>query len=330
MDPLVFEPYFRPQPWGGRRLATVLGKPLPAEGRFGESWELSTHPHHESRVAEGPLAGASLADLCRDRAAEIFGDARPAVPGQFPLLVKFLDCDELLSVQVHPNDAQARELLGEPCGKSEAWVVLAAEPTARIYAGFRPGVTRPQVERAAADGTIGSLLHSFTPRVGDCVYLPAGTVHAVGGGVLLAEVQQTSDATFRLYDWGRQGLDGRPRELHVEQALRCIDWAAGPVGLAVQALSRAEVELLVRTEHFQIKRRTLREPYELRPAQASIWIVVEGECSLGSEGGNSRQVLRRGHVALVPASAGRTLSIHPSPVGSAVLLEVRPTPEDSA
>jgi hypothetical protein len=197
--PLVFEPYFRAQVWGGRRLQERLGKRLPLDGRFGESWEISAHEHHVSRVAEGPLQSTPLSDLWRERGGELVGQGSK-IASKFPLLIKYLDCHELLSVQVHPTDELARELIGDESGKTEAWVIIEAEPTARIYAGLRPGVTRDVLQKHLDAGTVAECLHSFVPRAGDCVFLPAGTVHAVGGGVLMAEVQQTSDATFRLFD----------------------------------------------------------------------------------------------------------------------------------
>ncbi len=208
MDPLVFESYLRPQVWGGRRLAE-LGKAL-APGAYGEAWEISAHKHHPSRVLEGPLRGMTLAELWDSRARELYGSHR-APPPRFPLLVKFLDCRELLSVQVHPSDELVRELAADEAGKTETWVILDTEPGARIYAGLKPGVTRQDVLRHLDSASVADCLHSFVPKAGDCLFLPAGTVHAVGGGVLMAEVQQSSDATFRLFDWNRPGPDGRLR-----------------------------------------------------------------------------------------------------------------------
>jgi mannose-6-phosphate isomerase len=227
MDPLIFTPYARPQVWGQRRLEAKLGKALPPAGTYGESWEISAHPHHQSRVAEGPLAGRSLAELWRDCPHDIYG-THSDPPAKFPLLIKYLDCHEQLSVQVHPTDQIAAELLPGEMGKTEAWVIIDAEPTARIYAGLRHGTTREQLEEHLKQGTVADCLHHFAPRPGDCLFLPAGTVHAVGGGVLMAEVQQSSDATFRLFDWNRLGTDSKPRELHIAQSLRSIDWQAGP------------------------------------------------------------------------------------------------------
>src|SRR5262245_32613383 len=228
MDPVVFTPNLRPMVWGGRRLGEVLGKRLTPGETFGESWEVSSHPTHVSRVAEGPLADVSLTTLCQEHGDELFGPGAPAYDS-FPLLLKYLDANDLLSVQVHPSDEQAMELAKEPYGKTEAWVVVASSLHGRIYAGLKPGIDRVAFMHALAEKRLPGCLHTFNPRPGDCLFLSAGTVHAVGGGVLLAEVQQCSDATLRLYDWDRVGSDGQPRKLHVKQSLEAIDWKAGPV-----------------------------------------------------------------------------------------------------
>jgi mannose-6-phosphate isomerase len=226
--PLRFEPYLRPMVWGGRRLGEVLGRELPTDEPYGESWEVSDHPLHRSVVATGPAAGSTLRALMERRARELLGEGRGS-GGTFPWLVKYLDADDWLSVQVHPDDESARRLWPGEGGKTEAWFVLAAEPGSKVYAGLLPGVDERVLRRHLERGTVAECLHGFRPEPGDCLFLPAGTVHAVGGGVLLAEVQQTSDATFRLFDWARRDAQGRSRALHVEQSLACIDWRAGPV-----------------------------------------------------------------------------------------------------
>jgi mannose-6-phosphate isomerase len=304
MDPLVFEAYLRPTLWGQRRLGVLFGKTLPSSGTpYGESCEISAHPHHVSRVAEGPWKGRLLTDVCAAQPREIFGKQSPPAP--FPLLIKLLDCEELLSIQVHPTDEIAARLLPGEMGKTEAWVVLSAEPTGRIYAGLLPGITRRELEQHLERGTTDQCLNSFTPMVGDCIFLPAGTVHAVGGGVVLAEVQQTSDATFRLFDWNRLGQDGKPRALHIDQALAAIDWDRGPV----QALKGSPIagfpsgECLVRCSYFNMDRyvvdQHLPNPYSGR---LSIWIVLAGSAQLATSG-NYRRSFRTGETVLIPASA---------------------------
>ncbi len=248
--PLRFHPYLRPMVWGGRRLSEPLGKELPTTGPYGESWEISDHASHHSVVREGPHAGRALRELLEREPIALLGEAGASYPGvgvrdtpshptgEFPWLVKFLDASDWLSVQVHPDDESAARLWPGERGKTEAWFVLAAEPGSRAYAGLLPGVDEKALRAALATGPEGAArdrhpvaecLHSFEPRPGDCLFLPAGTVHAVGGGVLIAEVQQTSDATFRLFDWDRKDAQGKARQLHVEESVACINWGAGPV-----------------------------------------------------------------------------------------------------
>jgi mannose-6-phosphate isomerase len=307
MDPLVFEPYFRPQVWGDRRLQTQLGMTLPPEGRFGEAWTLSAQSLHVSRVAEGPLQGILLSELWATHARELAGTSR-AGDTPFPLLVKILDCEELLSIQVHPNDEIARQLRPGELGKTEAWVVIEADPGARIYAGLRPGTSRADLERHLDAGTLAECLHSFTPQRGQCVFLPAGVVHAVGGGLLVAEVQQSSDVTFRLFDWNRRGPDGKPRDLHRHEALASIDWNAGPVdpvaGVPLVSLPPGNSgQRLVENRYFAIDRYRLAAPLDLPyPGRLSIWMVLEGAPLLASETGYRRPFVA-GETVLVPASA---------------------------
>jgi mannose-6-phosphate isomerase len=325
MDPLVFEPYLRPMIWGGRRLGERFGKRLPAGGPFGESWEVSAHPHHVSRVSEGPLRGLLLTDLVATRGEELFGDQVPS-GGEFPLLIKLLDCRDRLSIQVHPSDELAPRLSNEARGKTEAWLVLEVDLGGWVCAGLRPGVGRADLERHLQAGTVEECLHRYTPRVGDCLFLPAGTVHAAGGGVVLAEVQQSSDATFRLFDWNRPGSNGKPRPLHLSEALQSINWAAGPVhpatGDPVAGLPGGVTgEALVRCRYFCMDRFHAGGPFDSPyPPRLSLWMVLNGTAECCCAG--YRRTLRRGETVLVPASCAG-LSWHPgAPAGRATLLGV--------
>jgi mannose-6-phosphate isomerase len=303
LGPLRFAPWLRPQVWGGRALGERWGKSLPNQATYGESWEISDQSVHLSRVIDGPAEGKTLADLVRDQAEELYGNHRPS--GEFPLLVKLLDCKEPLSVQVHPTDALAQKLLGEPRGKTEAWVVLEVEPTGRIFAGLVPGTTPEEFERRMLDGTVDRCLASFQPTPGDCLFVPAGTVHAVGGGVVMAEVQQTSDATFRLFDWNRLGTDGKPRELHLEKGLASINFQFGPrrpqEPLPLRNLAGAATgERLVDCSYFVLDRYRLsgRLPNPF-PGKMSIWIIVENEAELF--GPEILRTYRRGETVMIPA-----------------------------
>src|SRR5205823_3396050 len=186
------------------------------------------HPLHRSRISTGPHRGRTLRDLMEQQRVALLGPSA-AVHEQFPWLIKFLDACDWLSVQVHPDERTVRRLWPGEGSKTEAWFVLDAQLGSRIYAGLLPGTDEQCLRAAAGEGTVAECLHSFTPRPGDCVFLPAGTVHAVGGGVLLAEVQQTSDATFRLFDWNRRDAQGKSRPLHLDEALASTHWHRGPV-----------------------------------------------------------------------------------------------------
>jgi mannose-6-phosphate isomerase len=226
--PLRFTPFLRPIVWGGRRLASHLGKMLPSGDAYGESWEISDHAAHHSVVARGRWAGSTLRHLMEQHRDALLGSAAANCP-RFPWLIKFLDACDWLSVQVHPDESAVARL-GLPDGsKTEAWFIIDALPGSRIYAGLLPGVNESSLRAAVAAGKVIECLASFEPAKGDCVFLPAGTVHAVGGGVLFAEVQQTSDVTFRLFDWNRSDALGRQRQLHVEEAMACIHWRQEPI-----------------------------------------------------------------------------------------------------
>jgi mannose-6-phosphate isomerase len=207
---LRFQPYYQPALWGGRRLHEDFGRPLP-EGKVGESWELVELPERESAVVDGPHKGKKLGEMWR--AGALGGTAK----GQFPFLLKWIDAQQKLSVQVHPDQAACTKL-GKGNPKTEAWYVANSEPKACLMIGHYPGLDALTLKQAASGGTLQKWLYETRPRIGDMFLLDAGTVHAIGSGFLLLEVQQPSDTTFRIYDWGRVGTDGQPRQLHLEEA----------------------------------------------------------------------------------------------------------------
>ncbi len=312
--PLCFRPFLRPMVWGGRRLAEQLGKTLPSGEAFGESWEVSDHALHQSIVAAGPLAGASLHYLMQRHREELVGPTAPA-HAAFPWLVKFLDAHDWLSVQVHPDEGAVRRLWPGEGPKTEAWFILDTLPGSRVYAGLLPGVAEAALRNALARGTVAECLHSFEPRPGDCVFLPAGTVHAVGGGVLMAEIQQTSDATFRLFDWNRRDAQGKTRTLHVEESLASIHWDRGPVHPVRpaaftppgrergpgQAWPRERLEL-VRCRYFHLDYLSESEPFFCGEGEAlQVVIVLAGRGRL--ETGHGTEELRPGQAWVFPAQA---------------------------
>ncbi|MBN9517913.1 class I mannose-6-phosphate isomerase, partial [bacterium] len=276
LPPLRFEPIFKENLWGGRRLPGFLRRPAPFDGPVGEAWVLSDVDGSPSRVADGPHAGATLRDLLVADPVAVLGSAKP-VNGRFPLLLKFIDARQELSVQVHPDDSRAAAAVPGAVGKTEAWYVVEANPaTSRIYAGFRPGVTAADFRTALAAKTTPKTLHSYTPNPGDCVFLEAGTVHAIGADILMFEVQQTCDITYRLYDWDRvDAKTKKPRELHVEHGLACADFARGPCPPVTPA-RHGPRERLVGCPYFTFDRHLGDDPFRVGTPGACQAVVCVG------------------------------------------------------
>lgn len=318
--PLQFEPLYEYRLWGGRRLGDLLSTPLPADGPVGEAWVLSDRDDHPSRVANGPLTGATLTQLTRDYQELLLG--RSAMPhGRFPLLLKFLDARQALSVQVHPSDSQTGYLPSGESGKTEAWVVLQCGPKARIYAGLRPVTTSDELRGALTNGTVSELLTSFTPSPGDGVLVQAGTVHSLDD-VVVFEVQQNSDVTFRLYDWDHvDEATGKHRDLQVDQAMACIDFAQGAVAPAVPVIETLEPvlrERLIDCEHFGVSRCSGESPFTVgKAASPRVLVGIAGEGRLEHDG--AEYPLGRGDVLLLPAAVGVCVC---RPSGAMMLLEV--------
>ena len=308
---LRFEPLFRRYLWGGRRLGTMLGKAIGSGEDYAESWEIVDHGDDQSVVLNGPLAGRTLGELVREQSAALLGEEFKGAES-FPLLFKFLDCNRTLSVQVHPNDEQGAQLDPPDLGKTEAWVVLAAELGSKIYAGLKLGVTPEQLATAIAAGHCETLLHEFEAQVGDCVFIPAGTVHALGEGLVIAEIQQASDTTFRLHDWNRVDAAGNPRQLHVDESLATIDYTRGPVASQRPESVGPSVEQLVECDKFLLHRLTLADGKTARiggDGSFHLLAVLEGELNVttNSTGGTADETLSSGSTALLPAAAGRAV-----------------------
>jgi mannose-6-phosphate isomerase len=315
MQPLRFAPLLKRIRWGGRRLGTVLGKPIGPENDYAESWEICDHGADQSVVAGGEYAGWMLERLVRERNEELFGCHVGRT--QFPLLFKFLDAHDRLSLQVHPNDEQARRYDPRENGKTEAWVILAAEEGSGIFAGLRNDVDRAALERAVAAGDVEPCLHRVAVSAGDCISIPAGTVHAIGEGVLLAEVQQSSDLTFRLFDWGRTDAQGKPRTLHLRESFECIDFSRGPVRPAVLNAGPTRCEELVSCRYFVMRRYTGAAPFPLGgDRRFHILATLEGRVQL--DAAEESLELAAGETMLIPATCPQVRLI---PDGSATLLE---------
>lgn len=280
--PLKCVPIFKQRIWGGRTLDTVFGKALPAGEKIGESWELADLPQDKTAIANGPFHGRNLAEVVQEHPEQIAGTADFASP--FPLLIKLLDAQDVLSVQVHPDPQTCKRMgRGEP--KTECWYVISAQPGAVIYKGLKEQVTREQFAEAIEDGTAADLLAKIEVEPGQCHFLPAGTAHAIGGGLLIAEIQTPSDTTYRVYDWDRVDDAGKPRQLHIEEALESIHFDATADQFPVTTTGR-----LVDSEYFKIDK--------------------------GHRGQDSQLLLVRGKMRtlLVLSGGGRIESLHTDPV----------------
>lgn len=282
-------------------LEHALGRTLPPQKVIGESWEIVDRPEAQSIVARGPHAGRSLRELMVAHGAELMGNAwDPLRP--FPILVKWLDCQERLSLQVHPPAAIAPGLRGEP--KTENWFVASATPGASLIVGLRRGVTRAQFEQALRSGELEPCLHRFPVAAGDSILVPSGRLHAIDAGNLILEIQQNSDTTYRVYDWGRVGLDGKPRQLHVEQSLRCIDF--NDYEPAPLRASRGD-RVLAECREFRIRRleRTAGAIFAGAgdPGEARLLHVVRGAV-LAAAGGAAEEFSAGDNVLLPAAFAG--------------------------
>jgi len=318
--PLRFEPIYQYRLWGGRRLADLLTAPLPGDGPIGEAWLLSDRDDHPSLVANGPLKGKTIGQLLKQSPEELLGRLAGHFP-RFPLLLKFLDVRKTLSVQVHPSDSDADLLPTGETGKTEAWVVLEEGPERRIYAGLKPATTTANLRRAIASGTLEEHLASFTPKPGDSILVRAGTVHSLSD-VVVFEVQENSDVTFRLYDWDHIDPEtGQRRPLQVDQALACIDFAQvaiGPVPSVVEETTPILRERLFLCDHFGVWRIRGEVQFTVGVEETPrVVVCINGEGYL--EYDNAEYAFGKGDVILLPAIVG-VCSCRPH--GAVSLLEI--------
>jgi mannose-6-phosphate isomerase len=287
-SPLAFDPIFIERMWGGRRLESEFHKKLPPQKRIGESWEIVDRPEAQSVVADGPLRGRTLHELWTQQRDEIFGDV-PDVQ-RFPLLIKLLDAQEKLSLQVHPPENVASRLGGEP--KNEFWYVAAAGPDAELFLGFLEPVTGDSFEQRLREGTVIDHVHRIAVQAGDAVFLPAGRVHAIGAGNLLIEIQQNSDTTYRVFDWNRTDpATGTKRDLHIQQAIQCINFED-----VQPQLIQPQGDLLISDRSFEIRKWNLDQVREAAPlGQFTVVYCLTGNLNCAEAS------LRPGEIFLVPA-----------------------------
>jgi mannose-6-phosphate isomerase len=332
--PMIFQPRYVEKMWGGNKLATILNKPIDAKKPIGESWELFDFPPGvvdgsadwvSAKLTNGPLAGKTLHELVQQLGRDLHGDVKlVGEQGQFPILIKFLDAREDLSVQVHPPESYARSHPGAHL-KNEAWYILQHDAGARILKGLVPGTTRESFEQSIKAGTSDKLLKSIPVKDGDCHYLPSGTVHALGAGCFAAEVQTPSDTTYRVFDFNRvDPSTGKVRGLHVEQALDCIDFTGNEPPAPPrkhEASMFTTVTRLASAPQFTIEKVRMREgveqaiPYD----QPVVWMLLEGEVSIRVRNIQMPTIAKRGTTVLLPARMETPVV---TAVGDAVWLEV--------
>ncbi|HEY2083327.1 MAG TPA: type I phosphomannose isomerase catalytic subunit [Verrucomicrobiae bacterium] len=301
--PFTFRPIFKERIWGGRALEQLYGKSLPPKVPIGESWEISDRPGDASVIANGPLAGKDLRWLMENHERELLGDAKSAY-GRFPLLIKILDAQEKLSLQVHPPAEKAAELKGEP--KTEAWYIADAAPGAELYVGLKRGVTRGEFEQKIKTGEVAECFHRVPVRAGDTMFLPSGRVHAIGAGLVIFEIQQNSDTTYRVFDWNRVGLDNKPRELHVAESLASIDFEDFEPGLVSERYNSVEnlkSRLLVKNPLFEITEFQTSAECDIiiDHSKPGIFAAIKGRLHVLSNSNSSS--LSPGEFCLVPAEA---------------------------
>jgi mannose-6-phosphate isomerase len=307
-QPILFERQLFEKVWGGRSLEATLGIVLGVAGPVGETWELVDREECNSKVLAGSSAGRTLHELMGAHGAALLGAARPSRGGRFPVLIKFLSATKPLSVQVHPDELAAKKLGRGESGKDEAWYILAAEPQSQIYLGLRPGVdAREFAARAGGPGVV-DLLRAWPVRAGEFVFVPGGTIHAIGEGITLLEVQNNSDVTYRLYDWDRLGLDGKPRPCHRDEALLCARYDApvqGPVEPRFTPRGGNRAAQLVDCPAFRMELLEIGTYMDLdTDGRAVIYVALAGAGRLRSAGSEALARMKPGDTWLVPAALG--------------------------
>lgn len=320
MPILVFEPILKSIVWGGRNLSTYLHRHLPTDGPYGESWELCDLDGNQSVVKDGAWAGKTIEQLLVNHKEELLGNAA-LLDGRFPLLFKFIDAQSTLSVQVHPDEQVCRQMEGIPRPKTEAWYIIDCTPNAKLYVGLAPHVTREIFQAALHNGSVADYLNHMSVKAGDYIFLPSGTIHAIGEGILLAEVQQSSNTTYRVFDWNRVGLDGMPRQLHVQEAMASIHFneygeptasrpKSGRNGILCSYFSMETVDFTT-------------ERSAIFSSQGPIIVMcTSGQGSVQITANNSKRSIDLGRTAVVPAIQAANVKIESTPGVQCVVTQI--------
>jgi mannose-6-phosphate isomerase len=301
IQPITFTPLYMERVWGGRELERVYQRSLPTSSQpYGEAWEVVDREDEQSVVNHGPLAGTTLHDLWIRHRADVFGPGYESFTGRFPILFKILDARDDLSIQVHPPVDRAADLGGEP--KTEMWFIADRDPGAKLYVGFRHGVTRDDFRHALDSGSVAECIHAIEPMPGESIFIPSGRLHAIGAGFLIHEIQQNSDTTYRVFDWNRLGLDGKPRALHVEKSMASIDFNDFE-----PTMDAAKGNTLAHCPYFHTARFDIPQGQAFVPKHPDHFVmlsVIEG--SLTSTDGRT---FCKGDTLLLPANADSVIAM---------------------
>ena len=302
--PLLFEPNLHTVVWGGNQLRSYKDMESSDEP-IGESWEVSAVPTSTSIIANGELKGKDLITVINEQPDDILGKkVNEKYQGKLPLLVKFIDAKRDLSIQVHPNDEMAMREHGK-MGKSEMWYIIKADEGAHLYAGFKEEITPYEYQKRVEDGSITEVLADHQVKAGDVFYLPAGRVHAICGGILLAEVQQSSDVTYRIFDYNRPGMDGKPRELHTELAAQALDYHVEPNYRTEYMESANKAVQIIDSPYFSVRVMEVSKPFHRDLKKYDSFIItmcVEGDCKIHVRNTGEEILLKQGNSTLIPAS----------------------------
>ncbi|QTL99360.1 mannose-6-phosphate isomerase [Iocasia frigidifontis] len=326
--PLLFNPVYKEKIWGGNKIRDFFDRDITGD-KIGESWEIAAHKKGMSIIANGEFAGKSFQELLNKYPVQLLGKRVSYQEGDsFPLLVKLLDANDKLSVQVHPDDNYARENEAEQ-GKTEMWYIIDAEPAANLIYGVKPGISREGFSQAIEKGTLEKYLCEIEVKTGDFFFIPSGTLHAIEEGILLAEIQQNSDTTYRVYDWNRKGQDGKPRDLHIKKALDVIDFAVNPFSNTTKSLlvenQNYSKQYLSICPYFAVEKYDVCKKFTLNPAGKSFYILmnITGKGEIGYD--NKSFEFDRGMTYFIPASL-KNLTI--SGQLEAIVCYIPPSKED--
>lgn len=302
--PLLFEPNLHEVIWGGNSLRPYKGME-PSDEPIGESWEVSAVPSSTSIISNGEWAGRDIISVIKDYPEQILGkEVNQRYHGQLPLLVKFIDAKRDLSIQVHPNDEMAMREHGK-MGKNEMWYIIKAEEGSHLYAGFKQEITPYEYQKRVEDGSITEVLADHPVKAGDVFYLPAGRVHAICGGIMLAEVQQSSDVTYRIFDYNRPGLDGKPRELHTELAAKALDYHVEKNYRTEYSETSDKAVQIIDSPYFDVRVMEINQSMHRNLIKYDSFIIsmcIAGDCKIRIRSTLDEIILKEGHSTLIPAA----------------------------